>query len=127
MFLAEAQGQAGNPDEGLKLIAEASALMESTQTRNDEAELSRVNGCLLLAVDDRSAAEASFRRAIALANRQGSKILSLRAALDLAGIMLDRDELCGARDMFLPIYNRITEGFDTPVMKRATIVAQTVS
>ena len=67
--LAEAQASAGRHQEGLATLAEAFALVEETDERYCEAELHRQRGELLLAQGDESAAEASFRRAIAVARR----------------------------------------------------------
>jgi predicted ATPase len=47
-LLAEAYGQAETPEEGLKVLTEALALVEATEERWWEAELNRLKGALLL-------------------------------------------------------------------------------
>jgi class 3 adenylate cyclase/tetratricopeptide (TPR) repeat protein len=116
---AGAYGKAGQFEQGLKLISEAIELMQATETRNDEAELHRVRGQLLLGVDDIATAEASFRVALAVAQRQDAKFLALRAAVDLARICRDRGNLIEARELIAPAFGRITEGLDTPLVKEA--------
>src|SRR5204863_246918 len=48
VLLAEAHGHAGQCDEGLRLLAEAEAAMETTDERFYEAELWRIKGELML-------------------------------------------------------------------------------
>jgi predicted negative regulator of RcsB-dependent stress response len=56
----------GQREEGLNCLAEASNIIETTQERIDEAESHRLRGELLNASGDRSAAERSYRQAIAM-------------------------------------------------------------
>jgi predicted ATPase len=115
--LAELYGMAGQPDEGLNLIAEA--LMATSQERWSEAEIHRVRGTLFLLMNGHEAAEESFRRAIIVARRQSAKFWELHAALDLARLWCDQGKRAEARDLLAPVYNWFTEGFDTPVLQDA--------
>jgi len=65
--LAHAYGCAGQSKRGLRLLVKAEEYVEMTGERVDEAEIHRVRGDLLCALHDAAAAEASFRRAIAIA------------------------------------------------------------
>jgi predicted ATPase len=115
--LGEIYGLAGQPDEGLKALAEAVGLFERTQERWAEADTYRLRGTLLLAKHDQAAAEASFNEALAVARRQKAKLWELRAATSLARLWRDQGKRTEARDILAPIYGWFTEGFDTPVLQ----------
>jgi tetratricopeptide (TPR) repeat protein len=115
--LAELHGMAGQPDEGLNLIAEA--LVATSLERWAEAEIHRVRGTLFLLMNRHAAAEDSFRRAIIVAQRQSAKFWELHAALDLARLWRDQGKRAEARDLLAPIYAWFSEGFDTPVLQDA--------
>jgi len=66
-LLAGCYRRAGRPTEGLKHLDEAAHHVDATEVRYDEAEMYRVRGEVLIAVGDPVAAEASFRKAIAVA------------------------------------------------------------
>jgi predicted negative regulator of RcsB-dependent stress response len=65
-LLAEAHATLGQPAEGLKCLAAATRTIETSEERFDEAELYRLQGDLLNAVGDESAAERSYHRALAV-------------------------------------------------------------
>jgi class 3 adenylate cyclase/tetratricopeptide (TPR) repeat protein len=118
-WLAEACAALGRHDAGLNHLDEAAHLVAATGERACEAELHRVRGDLLHAAADRSAAERSCRQAIALAERQGAKLLQLRAAVTLARFWRDEGKRTQARDLLAPIYGWFTEGFDFADLKNA--------
>jgi hypothetical protein len=68
-LLAEAYGAGGHPDEGLHALAEALAVLDTTELRYYAAELSRLKGALLLqqAIPDAAQAEACFQQALDVA------------------------------------------------------------
>jgi predicted ATPase len=86
-----------------------------------------VRGDLLRAVADRSAAERSYHRAIAVAERQGAKLLQLRAAASLTRLWRDQGNRSEARDLLAPVYGWFTEGFGTPVMQEAKALLDELS
>jgi tetratricopeptide (TPR) repeat protein len=118
-WLAEACTALGQPCAGLNHLDEAARLIMATEERSYEPELHRVRGNLLLVVADRSAAERSYHRAIAVAERQGAKLLQLRAATSLARLWRDQGKHTEARDLLAPVYGWFTEGFSTPVLQEA--------
>jgi predicted ATPase len=83
-MLAQAYAQAGRPELGLKALDEAFERVERSDERWIEAELHRLRGTLLLASDEREAAEAELRRAIAVARRHGARMWETRAEESLA-------------------------------------------
>ena len=85
MTLAEVCGKAGQPEEGLKRLAEAAELVETTQERWAEAEITGCQGryCFLCV--------RTLRRRIAIAKRLGWRgcrsmpsFWELRAAISIA-------------------------------------------
>jgi len=114
-LLAEAHGAGGHPTEGLPLLAEALAVMDTTGARFYAAELLRLKGTLLLqlAIPDTPQAEACFHRALEVARRQGAKSWELRAATRLARLWQQQGKRQEAYKLLAPLYTWFTEGFDT--------------
>jgi predicted ATPase len=109
-LLAEVLGRAGRVADGLEVLDEALALVEETSERLFEAELYRLRGELRHATGRE--AEDDFRRALAVARRQGAKSLELRAATSLARLSGEREPLAATLAWF-------TEGFDTRDIQEA--------
>ena len=120
-YLAEALLTGGQFEEGLTAAAEGIAIAEETGERLYEAKLLRLKGDFLLALDssNAAAAERSFREAIEVSTRQGTKLFQLRATTSLARLMRDTGRRDEARAMLADIYNWFTEGQDTPDLKDA--------
>jgi predicted ATPase len=120
-LLAEAYDQAGRPEIGLQVLAEALTLLEATEERWWEAELHRLKGALLLhlPIPDLPQAEACFQQALAVACSQQAKGLELRAALSLSGLWQQQGQPQAARALLAPICGWFTEGFDTPDLQAA--------
>jgi predicted ATPase len=74
---------------------------------------------VLVAMGDRTGAEASYHETIAIAQEQSAKLWELRAAASLARLWRDRGRLAEARDLLAPVYGWFTEGFGTPDLKEA--------
>jgi predicted ATPase len=119
MWLAEAQAKIGHPVEGLKCLVEAMQLIEVTDERFMEAELHRLRGDLFRTSTDDTAAEQSYLKAIAVAQRQSGKLFELRAATSLARLWRDQGKRQQAHDLLAPVYDWFTEGFDTLDLKEA--------
>jgi class 3 adenylate cyclase/tetratricopeptide (TPR) repeat protein len=117
-MLAEACRTAGQWQIALEHLSEAHRFAE-TGDRWAVAETLRLRGDVLLATGDATGAEASYREAIAIAQRQGGKLWELRAATSLAGLWRDQGKSSEVRDLLAPVYGWFTEGFDTPVPQEA--------
>jgi predicted ATPase len=120
-LLAEAYRDTGQPEEGLRMIAEALDHVAQTRIMYYEAELHRLEGELRLRLDnpDEQQAETSFRRALEIARQQQAKSWELRAAPSLARLWGEKGRRSEARDLLAPVYDWFTEGFDTADLKDA--------
>jgi predicted ATPase len=120
-LLVEAYGQAGQPEAGLTVLAEALTLVGTTEERWWEAELYRLKGELLLQlpIPDAHLAEAAFHQALDIARHQQAKALELRATLYLSRLWQRQGKREAARTLLAPIYDWFTEGFDTPDLQAA--------
>jgi predicted ATPase len=123
-LLAEAYGQAGQPEAGLQVLDEALTLVAATEERWWEAELHRLKGVLLLQLpnSDVSPAEACFQRALDVAHSQQARSLELRAALSLSRLWQQQGQRAAARELLAPLYGWFTEGFDTADLKEAKLL-----
>jgi predicted ATPase len=120
-LLAEAYGQAGQPEVGLQVLAEAVTLMTTRELWWSAAEMARLQGALRLqlANPDVPQVEACFRQALAVARRQQAKALELRAALSLSRLWQQQGKQAAARALLAPIYAWFTEGFNTSDLQDA--------
>jgi predicted ATPase len=118
-LLADAYRKVQQPQDGLKQLVEAIGVTDRTQGRYYEAEMHRVRGELFLSMRDDGAAEASFRKAISIAQHQSAKTWELRAAMSMARLWRDQGKRHEARDLLAPVYGWFTEGFDTLDLKEA--------
>jgi len=132
-LLAEALGKAGQPGEGLNILAEALTLLNQTGERFYEAELHRLKGELLLmqAIGEKgrqssdvlrtntagratiSAAETCFLRAIDIARQQDAKSWELRAVMSLHRLRQKQGKEKESRQLLREVFDWFTEGFDT--------------
>jgi predicted ATPase len=119
-LLAEAYGQAGQPEVGLQVLMEGLTLVATTEMRWWEAELHRLKGVLLLQLPspDVPQAEACFQQALTV-GRQHAKALELRAALSLSRLWQRQQKRAAARELLAPIYSWFTEGFDSSDLQEA--------
>ena len=125
-LLAEAVGAAGQPEDGLRLLAEAQDVMVRTDERFYEAELSRLTGMLRLAHAPaaQEEAEANMRHALDVARHQDAKSLELRAALNLSRLWQQQGKRAEAQELLTPIYGWFTEGFDTADLQEAKVLLE---
>ena len=116
---ADAYAKLGQPQEAFNCLANAAQTIRSTDERYTEPELHRICGDLLNSANDPVAAEKDYRLALAVAQRQSSKLYELRAATSLARLWRDQGKLIEARDLLAPIYGWFTEGLDKSVLQEA--------
>ena len=120
-LLADALGRAGQAAAGLSVAVDAIDRAGRAGGRWLEAELHRLRGELLLLLPEpeQPAAEACFRRALALAREQSAKMWELRAATSLACLWQREGRSDEASALLTPIYSWFTEGFDSADLKDA--------
>ena len=128
-LLAEAYGQAGQPEAGLQALDEALTRVGATDERWWEAELHRLKGALLLQlpIPNSHQAAACFRHALDVARGQQAKTLELRAAISLCQLQQRQGKRGAARTLLAPIYHGFTEGFDTPDLLEARALLEVLS
>jgi predicted ATPase/class 3 adenylate cyclase len=146
--LAETYGQAGQPEEGLNVLAEAMARVDKTDEREYEAELYRLKGTLTLqkfqvssfefrvpsspqsltpSIRAEAEAEGYFQKAIDIARQQQAKSLELRAVMSLSQLWQQQGKQKEAHDVLAESYNWFTEGFDTKDLQEAKTLLQELS
>jgi predicted ATPase/DNA-binding winged helix-turn-helix (wHTH) protein len=115
--LAQALGSLGRHDDGLRVIN--GAITQSTRCRGYWClpEFLRIRAALVL---DRglpgsvAEAEQDFVESMKLAESQGANAWQLRTGTALAKLWHKDGQSERARRLLLPIYQRFTEGFETP-------------
>ena len=130
--LAEAYGEAGEPEEGLRMVSEVLIFGEKTDIRLIEAGVYRIKGELLLASSIKSSgssskkrsgieseAEKCFNKAIEVARRQQEKSIELKAAMGLSRLWQEQGKKEEAHKLLAEVYDWFTEGFDTKDLKEA--------
>jgi class 3 adenylate cyclase/predicted ATPase len=125
-LLAEAYGKVGQPEEGLTVLVEALAIVDSTGECNWAAELHRRKGEFLLIQQGQKVREAEecFQQALDTAGRQQAKSLELRAAMSLSRLWQQKGKIEKAHQLLSEIYGWFTEGFDTADLKEAKILLE---
>jgi predicted ATPase len=128
-LLVEGYGQTRQLEAGLRAVAEALTLVETTEVRWWEAELYRLQGVLQLQIPspDVSRAERCFQQALAVARGQQVKALELRAALSLSRVWHRQGKRDEARRLLTGVYSWFTEGFDTPDLQEARALLEELS
>ena len=113
----------------MRLLSEALERVGQTGERWFEAELHRRSGEMVLGLPERDhlAAEACFRRAMAVAQEQSARLWELRAATSLARLWCDQGRRAEARELLAPVYGWFTEGFDTADLKDAKALLDELS
>jgi class 3 adenylate cyclase/predicted ATPase len=126
-LLAAAREIAGQIDEAASLCGEALQVVEKTGQRWLAAELTRLQGRLLLRQGDGESAERLYRDALRISHEQGAKLWELRAAVSLARLLRERCRYAEACDVLAPIYDWFTEGFGTQDLKGAKALLDELS
>ena len=93
------------------------------------SEVRRLEGEILMRRPghDPEQVEDAFHDAIAIARGQQAKSWELRAAMSLAELWEAQGERQKARDLLAPVYGWFTEGFDTPDLKDARVLLDSLN
>jgi predicted ATPase/DNA-binding winged helix-turn-helix (wHTH) protein len=120
--LAEGLAGIGEFSDAVETIDERLGRSAVTAEQWYDAELLRIKGEVLLQWDTvqyGTTAEVCFRDAIDLSRQQGAVFWELRAALGLARLRVRQHKADDAWELLAPVYDRFTEGFDTPDLRSA--------
>ena len=139
-LLAEVCLRCGEPEEAAAAISEALAQLHASGSHLYEAELLRLRGEVALAgrgvrgqpsrrgrrrrADDAQSAEGerSFRRAVAAAAEQGTRLWGLRAAVSLARLLAEHGRAAEAREVLSTARAEITGGGASPDVRAAAVL-----
>ena len=113
---AEAHLVAGEIEDGLRLISEAT---DHSGECWFAPELHRLNGELLLEAGRGDEAEGFLQQALQAAKEQGARLLELRAAMSLSRVLRTQGRSNEAQGLLAPVYAWFTEGLDTLDLQQA--------
>jgi tetratricopeptide (TPR) repeat protein len=128
-MLARTHQSLGRIEDALLSIDSAIEWSNSFGEKNCLAELYRRKGDLQRAATSVDAAvqEACYEKALAIARKQSSRALELRAATSLARLWVDQGDRRKAHDLLHPLYGWFSEGFDTADLKQAKALLDEVA
>jgi predicted ATPase len=92
---------------------------EETGHHQWAAELHRLKGIALSALNRLEEAHSALEEALRIARRQQAKFYELRAATWLARLWGEQGRRADASNLLKPVYRWFTEGFDTADLKEA--------
>jgi predicted ATPase len=110
-LLAETYLRAGQTAAARQAVEESLTIAGATGEDNYRPELFRIQGLCQLATGEMVAAAGSFQQALALARRQGTRSLELRAALNLSRLWAEQGQRAQAYELLAGVYSWFTEGF----------------
>jgi predicted ATPase/DNA-binding winged helix-turn-helix (wHTH) protein len=117
--LAIGLATAGRPDEADAAIDKAIASSEPTRSHFYFPEMMRIKGEFIASGPHSPEAEGWFSRSVDLAREQSALAWELRAATSLARLWNRHGRHHEAPRVLRPVYDRFTEGFDTPDLRAA--------
>ena len=107
-------------EEALNFLEELQLLAVETHQQFFVPDLYRLRAEALHRLDPKSPhIEADYRMALQLAREQGALALELRAASGLATRLADSGRRSEAAALLRPVFDRFTEGRDTPDLRAA--------
>jgi len=118
-LLTQVEQTAKRPQTALPMLEEARIRVERTGERWYEAEIHRLEGEVMVALDRLADARACFARALETAAGQQARFWELRSALSLW--RLDHDS--ATRDRVVRLKAGFSEGFELPDLKAARLLA----
>ncbi|WP_394830535.1 protein kinase [Pendulispora rubella] len=119
--LAQGQLQMGACDEAMLSVHRAMAIAERTGERYCDAELLRLKGETLLAMDESNAHRAAriFERGLERARRQRARSWELRLACSYGRLLARQGNTAEAKGLLAPILSSFTEGHGTRDLRTA--------
>ncbi|OKO79045.1 hypothetical protein [Bradyrhizobium sp. AS23.2] len=114
----------GRIEEARGTIAQAIDYQERQGERWCRSELQRVDASVLFQAGEPLRAEKRLQQALAKARAIGALTFELRIATDLAAHWIATDRSAKAVRLLAPIYQKFTEGFETPDLVAASRLLQ---
>jgi adenylate cyclase len=130
--MAELYQKLGRPADGLSALREALTVARQSGQHYWESELHRLTGVLTLDAamgrwrGTADVVETHLQRAIEIARRQHAKWLELRATTNLARLWSAQGNVKKARALLSGVYAWFTEGLDTPDLREAKALLDTL-
>src|SRR5262245_21358384 len=130
--MAELYQKLGRSADGLSALREALTVARQSGQHYWESELHRLTGVLTFDAvagcgrGTAHAVEAHLQRAIEIARRQHAKWLELRATTNLARLWSAQGNVKKARALLSGVYAWFTEGLDTPDLREAKALLDTL-
>jgi tetratricopeptide (TPR) repeat protein len=109
----------GGQELARRLVQDAKRIYEIGPERAAYPECLRLEGVFTALDGNAAAAHKKLREAIKAAEMQAANSYRLRAAYDLARMLVDDGDKRGARNILAPAYSWFTEGFDAPDVVQA--------
>ena len=120
--LAAATGLAGEHEASLAVARDGLKVQIETGYGWWGAELHRLEGIALLALNRLDEGQRALHAALRVAQRQQAKAYELRAATCLARLWGEQSKCNEARELLAPVYGWFNEGFDTRDLKEAKVL-----
>ncbi len=113
-LLARFSGKAGQSARGLEFVSQALKAAQQYDEHWFEAEIYRFQAELFTQLGQDQAAEKAYQTSMAVACRQGAKMLEIRAATGLARLLMEQGRRDQAREIVAPLCEWFQEGLDLP-------------
>ena len=126
--IAEVLGDAGRPEEGLRLLAMSPDRIDSDLTPSRFPEIYRIEGDLLLKITrpDPAAAQAKFEEAIEIARSEETTTQELRASTSLARLWHGQGRSTAARALLDDVMKRFPDPDNSDDYRAAALLMQTL-
>lgn len=126
LLLAEAYHAAGETKSGLEVLESGIKVEHEYNELCYEAELYRLKGELLFALSPQNITEVqeSFQKAIEISRQHNSKLLELRAVLELYYLLRLKGHSTEAHDMLLEVYSSFKENSKWPDILKAKVLLE---
>jgi len=118
-YLVRALLAAGDLDGAMEAVQRGMHLNASLWTRLHESEMVRLHGAVLERLDRFEEAGAEYRRAVAIARRDGGRAIELRALVDLARLPQEAERRARTLEELSTALRHMGEGNSTIDVRRA--------
>jgi len=118
-MLADALTRQGKHEAAIEAARNGLSTEANTGHRQWKAELHRLEGVALCALNRPEEGQNALEQAMGIARGQQAKAYELRAAMSLARLWCDQSKRRQARELLAPVYGWFIEGLDTRDLKEA--------